>query len=100
MGSSIAWLSPQLRRTAGLVCYLSVSYDYNFNQKVKQGPFYVFVVCNKCHYGVNVIIFKNGKYSHDFINNINTSISSFDRNFTFVKHAMFLLKRKMYPAKL
>ena len=39
------------------------------------------VVCNRCHYDWNVIIFKSGIYSHDFIDKINTNVSIFDHKF-------------------
>ena len=57
----------------------------NFKPKLKQGPFYVRVVCNRCHYDGNVIIFKSGKYSHDFITKINTNVSSFNHQFNICK---------------
>ena len=57
----------------------------NFKQKVRQDPFDVCVVCYRCHYDGNVIIFESGKCSHDFVTKINTNVSSFDDKFYICK---------------
>ena len=59
-----------------------------------------FVFCfSKRHYDGNVIIFKNGKYNHDFITKINTNVSSFDYKFYIFKTSNASAKRKNVPSQ-
>ena len=74
-------------------------YIESFKQKVKQGPFYVCVVSNRCHYDRNVIIFKCGVYSHDFITKINTTVLSFDHKFYICKTCNASAKKEKVPCQ-
>ena len=75
-------------------------YIENSKQKVKQGSFYVCVVCDRCHYDRNVIIFNSGKYSHDFITKINANVSSFDHKFYICKACNAFDKKEKGPSQV
>ena len=62
------------RQTAYLLC------AKKFHEKVKMGPFYVCVICNRCLYFSNVIKFDLEKYDGEFANKLNTNVTSFDGN--------------------
>ena len=47
-------------------------YVKKFDEKVKIGPFYVCVICNRCLYFSNVIKFDLEKYGREFVNKLNT----------------------------
>ena len=53
-------------------------YVENFWEKVKQGLFYVYVICNRCLYYSNVIVFDTAKFDYEFIGKSNTNICSFE----------------------
>lgn len=50
----------------------------NFKAKVKQGPFCVCVICNRCLYYTNVLLFDIAKYNNEFISKLNIKLSRFD----------------------
>ena len=50
----------------------------NVKAKVKQGPFYVCVIGNRCLYYTNVLLFDMAKYANEFISKLNTEVLRFD----------------------
>ena len=54
-------------------------------KKKKTGPFYVCVICNRCLYFSNVIKFDLEKYDREFVNKLNTNVTSFDGNYYICK---------------
>ena len=62
------------RQTEYLLCVK------NFLEKVKMGPFYVCVICTRCLYFSHAIKFDLEKYKRDFVNKLNTNVTSFDGN--------------------
>ena len=62
------------RKTEYLLCVKK------FHKKVKMGPFYICVTCNCCLYFSNVIKFDLEKYDREFVNKLNTNVTSFDVN--------------------
>ena len=67
------------RQTEYLLCVKK------FHEKVKMGPFYVCVICNRCLYFSNVIKFDLEKYDREFVNKLNTNVTSFDGNYYICK---------------
>ena len=67
------------RQTEYLLCVKK------FHEKVKMGPFYVCVICNRCLYFSNVIKFDLEKYDREFVNKLKTNVTSFDGNFYIFK---------------
>ena len=67
------------RQTEYLLCV------NKFREKVKMGPFYVCVICNRCLYFSNVIKFDLEKYDREFVNKLNTNVTSFDGNYYICK---------------
>ena len=55
-----------------------------FHEKVKMGPF-VSVICNRCLYFSNVIKFDLEKYDREFLNKLNTNVTSFDGDYYICK---------------
>ena len=49
------------------------------------GPFYVCVICNRCLYSSNIIKFDLEKYDGEFVNKLNTYVTSFDENYYICK---------------
>ena len=49
------------------------------------GPFYVYVICNRCLYFSNVIKFDSEKYDKECVNKLNTNVTSFDKNYYICK---------------
>ena len=49
-----------------------------FLEKVKTGPFYDCVICNRCHYYSNVVKCDFQKLDREFIEQLNTNVTSFD----------------------
>ena len=54
-------------------------------KKKKTGPFYVCVICNRCLHFSNVIKFDLEKYDREFVNKLNTNVTSFDGNYYICK---------------
>ena len=50
----------------------------SFLEKVGNGPFYVCVICNRCLYYLNVAKFDSKKYDREFIDKLNTNVTSCD----------------------
>ena len=67
------------RQTEYLLCVKK------FHEKVKMGPFYVCVICNRYLYFPNVIKFDLEKYDREFVNKLNTNVTSFDGNYYICK---------------
>ena len=67
------------RQTEYLLCVKK------FHEKVKMGPFYVCVICNRCLYFSNVIKFDSEKYDKECVNKLNTNVTSFDKNYYICK---------------
>ena len=67
------------RQTEYLLCVKK------FHEKVKMGPFYVCVICNCCLCFSNVIKFDLEKYDREFVNKLNTNVTSFDGNYYICK---------------
>ena len=63
------------RQTEYLLCVKK------FHEKVKMGPFFVSTICNRCLYFSNVIKFDLEKYDREFVNKLNTNVTSFDGNY-------------------
>ena len=55
-----------------------------FHEKVKMGPF-VSVICNRCLYFSNVIKFDLEIYDREFLNKLNTNVTSFDGDYYICK---------------
>ena len=49
------------------------------------GPFYVCVICNRCLHFSNVIKFDLEKCDREFLNKLNTNVTSFDGNYYIFK---------------
>ena len=71
--------SQTTRQTEYLLCVKK------FHEKVKMGPFYVFVICNRGLYFSNVIKFDLEKYDREFVNNLNTNVTRLDGNYYICK---------------
>ena len=56
-----------------------------FHEKMKMDPSYVYVICNRCLYFSNVIKFDLEEYDRDFVNKLNTNVTSFDGNYYICK---------------
>ena len=56
-----------------------------FHEKVKMGQFYVCVILNCYFYFSNVIKFDLEKYDREFVNKLNTNVTSFDWNYYICK---------------
>ena len=67
------------RQTEYLLCVKK------FHEKVKMGPFFVSTICNRCLYFSNVIKFDLEKYDREFVNKLNTNVTSFDGNYYICK---------------
>ena len=50
----------------------------NFKAKVRQGPFYVCVICNRCLYYTNVLLYDIPKYDNEFMSKLNNKLTGFD----------------------
>ena len=50
------------------------------NKTIRSGPVYFCVVCNRCLYKSNVVLFDKGKYNIDKIR-VKITVRSFDNNF-------------------
>ena len=57
-----------------------------FREKVKMGPFYVCAIFHRCLYFSNVIKFDLEKYDGEFVNKLNTNVTSFDGNYYICKN--------------
>ena len=52
----------------------------NFLKLIKQGPTFIFVLCNRCLYKSNVVSFVIENCSSEIIHDVNTDVRSFDGN--------------------
>ena len=73
------------RQTEYLLCIKK------FHEKVKMGPFYVCVICNRCLYFSNVIKFDLEKYDRESVNKLNTNVTCFDGNYYILKPVILIL---------
>ena len=62
-----------------------------FTKQIQEGPYYVCVVCNRCHYFRSVILFKQEKYDID-IDQFYYEVSSVDG----LLYIMWHLSQKNY----
>ena len=67
------------RQTEYLLCVK------RFHEKLKVDPFFICVICNRCRYFSNVIKFDLEKYDREFLNKLNTNVTSFDGNYYICK---------------
>ena len=68
-----------------------------FLKAIKSGPVYFCVVCNKCLYKSNIVLFDKEKYNIDKIREKITEIISFDGNFFICKICHMKMKKSQVP---
>ena len=81
------------RQTEYLLCVKKL------HEKVKMDPFYICVMCNHCLYFSNVIKFDLEKYDREFVNKLNTNVTSFDGNYYICKTCDTHTKKLKVPGQ-
>ena len=75
------------------------SFIERFLKAIRIGPVCFCVVCNRCLYKSNVVLFNKEKYNFEHIGRLVTDLTCFDKKITFLEHVILKLRNSMYHVK-